>query len=193
LDLLEERSTLVVKREAQQLLPSIALSAGYTREGDDSDMKNREDKVITGVSLSWPFPDQRDRAERDVAEIAAKKTQLENENIHYRLHNTLQDLFVRMESEKELMAIADEKISLAESVLKDESENYTFGRVTLNDYIQAVNSLDSNRFNQVSHLVAWRRLFTEWLRLTDQLVNEKQIQDRHETYAPVLEKSHTDR
>jgi len=69
---------------------------------------------------------------------------------------------------------------LAEAILEDERENYSFGRVTLNDYIQAVNNLDSNRFNKVLHESLYRKLKVEWLRLTDRLVQPKDIDIRLE-------------
>jgi len=49
-----------------------------------------------------------------------------------------------------LVEVATEKIELAEAILKDEEENYSFGKVTLNDYISAVNTLDTQRFNRVN-------------------------------------------
>lgn len=46
----------------------------------------------------------------------------------------------QIEREHALPAIADEKIALAEAILEDEAENYTYGKITLNDYITAVNT-----------------------------------------------------
>jgi outer membrane protein TolC len=69
-----------------------------------------------------------------------------------------------------LVSIAKEKINLAESILKDETENYSFGKINLNDYIQAVNTLDDNRFNLVSHDIRMQKLALEWRRLADELV-----------------------
>jgi len=42
--------------------------------------------------------------------------------------------------------------------------------VTLNDYISAVNVLDSNRFNLILHSVEYKKLIIERLRITDKLV-----------------------
>jgi hypothetical protein len=76
-----------------------------------------------------------------------------------------------MEKERDLVLIADEKIKLAKEVVVDETENYSFGKVTLNDFIQAVNTLDNNRFSKVTHSNKLRTLKVEWMRLTDQLIN----------------------
>ena len=73
--------------------------------------------------------------------------------------------------------MSQKKIKLSEAILKDEAENYSFGKVTLNDYIDAVNRVDENRFSYTEHGVQLNKLLVEWLRLTDQLVDE-QVLDR---------------
>ena len=49
------------------------------------------------------------------------------------------------------------------------------GKVTLNDYIAAVNRRDSIRFDQVFRDVQGRRLMVEWMRLTDRLVRSEEV------------------
>ena len=75
-----------------------------------------------------------------------------------------------------LARISRRQVGFVLAIVKDETENYSFGKVTLNDYIQAVNVLDSNRFNKVLHESRHRKLLIEWLRLMDQLVSRKEIQ-----------------
>ena len=70
------------------------------------------------------------------------------------------------------ITLAKNKIKYSKSILKDEAKNYSFGRVTLNDYIAAVNLVDESRFSFTDHSVQLNKLLVEWLRLTDQLVNE---------------------
>ena len=70
------------------------------------------------------------------------------------------------------------KIKLAEDILLEEVKNYSFGKVTLNDYIDAVNRLDENRFNKISYIVMFNKLVVEWLRLTDKLVDKRVLRDR---------------
>ena len=78
--------------------------------------------------------------------------------------------FVTKPLEDQVNEIAEEKIRLAQSILKDETENYSFGKVSLNDYIYAVNMLDRDRYNKILRDVRYRNLMIEWLRLTDSLV-----------------------
>lgn len=182
LRLLEEKSSLEVSREADDLLPSIKLLLTYKRKGDRDGLRNPEDRVIGGVSLEWPLGHQVDRAERGTAEIERKRTALSTRNTHHRLRADLRNLRERIEREKRLMKIADEKISLARAVLRDESENYTFAKASLNDYISAVNRLDANRFNQIFHRVLWRKLILEWRRLTDDLVDLEGVRKEHSGY-----------
>lgn len=179
LRLLEEKSSLEVSREADDLLPSIKLLLTYKRKGDRDGLKNPEDRVLGGISLEWPLGHQVDRAERETAEIERKRTLLSTQNTHHRLRADLRSLRERIEREKRLMEIADEKTSLARAVLRDESENYTYAKASLNDYIVAVNGLDTNRFNRIFHRVLWRKLILEWRRLTDNLVDLNGLNKAH--------------
>jgi hypothetical protein len=54
--------------------------------------------------------------------------------------------------------------------LEDETKNYSYGKVSLNDFIDAVNRVDESRFNKILRSVQLKMLVTEWLRMTDQLV-----------------------
>lgn len=170
---LEERSSLQVARDADDLLPSINLIAGYELQGEDYQMKNSDDVIFAGLTFEWPLGNQVDKAEHEVSKVLATKTKLQTRNTYYRLYTQLIGLYLEIERECRFIKIADEKIALARAVVKDESENYSFGKVTLNDYIQAVNVLDSNRFNKVQHESLHKKLLVEWMRLMDQLVIHK--------------------
>lgn len=172
LDLLEEKSTLEVDREADDLLPSIDLFVGYTVAGEDFKIKREDNKVFGGISMEWPFPDQVDRAEYETSKIALDKTKLSTVNIHYKLYTDIKNVYQIINREKELREIAEKKILLAQEILKDESENYTYGKATLNDFIDAVNLVDNNLFNRIAHDVRYSRFAIEWLRLTDRLVEK---------------------
>ena len=92
-----------------------------------------------------------------------------------RLYTNLKNLHNQMQREKELIAVAQEKIKLAEAIVKDEKENYSLGRSNLNDLIDEVNKLEENKFNKITHTVQLRKLIIEWLRLSDSLIKESDI------------------
>lgn len=169
---LEDRSSLEVARDADELLPSINIIAGYETSGDDYGLKNEDNFLFAGISLEWPLTDQVARAELAVSRILEDKQKLATVNTYHRLYAQLMNLYLQIEREKKLIEIAEERIDLAKAILKDESENYSFGKVTLNDYIQAFNDLDNNRFNKNTHDSQYRQLLVEWLRLMDQLVHK---------------------
>jgi outer membrane protein TolC len=177
LTLLEEKSTLDVARSADDLLPSIDLKMGYSIKGDDHTLKNSDNFLYTGFSIEYPFPDQVDRAEFSMSQINEKKAELDTANVYYALYTYLKNVSLAIEREKTLLSVAEEKIILAQDVLKDETENFTYGKVSLNDYIQAVNVYDTNRFNQILHRVNYKKLIIEWLRLTDLLITKKDIEN----------------
>jgi len=179
LTLLEDKSFLQVDKDANDLLPSINLLLGYNVDGKDHDIEAEDNMVFAGISMEWPISDQLEEAEYEVSKIALDKQKLTTGNTHYKLHMDIKNLYQTINREKQLGAITKEKIGLAQSVLDDETENYSFGKVTINDYIQAVNTLDNNRFNQVLHDAQYRTFVVEWLRITDQLISKREIKERN--------------
>jgi outer membrane protein TolC len=170
LNLLIKKSGLEVDREADDLLPSINIVIGGEVSGEDYSLDESEDLVYAALELVLPFPDQVDDAEHEMAGIARKRAELRKENVRYRLYTDIRNLHHEVKKEEQLAAIFEEKVGLATSILKDETENYSFGKVTLNDYISAVNVLDNNLFGKVQHEARVARLRIELLRLTDRLV-----------------------
>lgn len=172
LRLLERQSALTTARELDDLLPSLELFAGIERTGLSPGLKRRQDRALGGLSLSLPLGNQVDRAEAETAKINERKRALGTVSADWRLRADLDNLGLFMNREKELLDVATEKIGLARSVLAEEAENYTYGKASLNDYIDSVNRLDSVRFEEIGRFVEWRRLNLEWRRLTDTLVDE---------------------
>ena len=173
LRLLERQSALTTARELDDLLPSLELFAGVERTGFSRGIdRPREDRALGGFSLQFPLGNQVDRAEAETAKIAERKRALGTVNADWRLSADLDNLALFIGREKELLDVSTQKIGLARSVLDEETENYTFGKVSLNDYIESVNRLDSVRFEEIDRFVQWRRLNLEWRRLTDSLVDD---------------------
>lgn len=179
LRLLSEQSELDVEISAGELLPSINLLFGYEVQGEDYEVKSKNDLLFGGIELEWPFPDQVNQASYQVAQLNSRKTHSGVVTRHFRLLMELRNLVSQIGRAQERAAIADEKIGLAKAVLEDESGNYTYGKVSLNDYIQAVNQLDNNRFTKIRQDAQHRTLWIEWLRRTDQLVDIKTIRENH--------------
>jgi hypothetical protein len=173
LKLLEEKSSLEVARAADDLLPSTNLLLGYKVAGEEWEIDNNDRMVFVGLSVEWPFPDKVDSAEHEISIIEERKTKLSSKNKYLQILTDLKNLHIAMERERRLLKIADEKVELTEDILLEEAENYSFGKVTLNDYIVAVNRLDENRFDKISRIVQYNKLMVEWLRLTDILVDRR--------------------
>ena len=176
LRLLERTSSLEVDREADDLLPSINLLAGHEVQGRNHGLDDSENRVFAGIEVEFPYPHVQQRAELGVARVFAEKSRLTTQNTYYRLRQQLAGLRLEMAREAQLAKIADEQIALARKVVRDETENYSFGKVTLNDYIQAVNILDNSRFSKILHESLLRRRQLEWQRLTDTLVGPSEAQ-----------------
>lgn len=175
LNLLEQQGTLEVKKVADDLLPSTNLLLGYNIEGEDWGIRNEENSYFAGIEVRWPIGRSIDKAKQKIAQIKRKKTVLSNQNKYEELRTNLKNLYQQIQREQNLINISKKKIKLSEAVLRDEAENYSFGKVTLNDYIDAVNLVDESRFSYTEHTVQLNKLLIEWLRLTDQLVDEQQV------------------
>ena len=175
LRLLEDKSSFEVDKNASELLPSINLLIGYKVDGDDFRIKNEDNLLYAGISMDWPIGEQVERAEYETSKITLNKTRLTTKNTHFQLQTDLKNLHRKILKERDIIGIIEQKIELAKAVLVDETENYSFGKVTLNDFIQAVNVLDDNRFSKTLHSLEIRKLIVEWLRLTDQLIRKDSI------------------
>ena len=174
LNLLQQQGTLEVKKAADDLLPSTNLLLGYNIEGKDWGIRNKEDHYFAGIEIRWPIGRSIDKAKQKLAQIKHKKTVLSNQNKYEELRTNLKNLYQQIQREQKIIKVAEKKIKLAEAVLRDEAENYSFGKVTLNDYIDSVNLVDETRFSFTEHTVQLNKLLIEWLRMTDQLVDEQQ-------------------
>lgn len=177
LRLLEQQGTMEVKKAADDLLPSTNLLLGYQLDGQDWGIRDQERSYFAGISLRWPMGRSVDTAKHKIAQIEYKKTQLSNQNKYEDLHTNLKNLFLQIRREQKLISVSNKKIKLAAAILKDEAENYSFGKITLNDYLSAVNRVDENRFSHTEHTVQLNKLLVEWLRLTDQLVGEEVLDE----------------
>jgi len=175
LALLENKSFLEVDKHADELLPSIDIFAGYSVDGTQHDLGNKDEMAFVGASFDWDFPTQVETAEYETAKIGSRKRVLSSESIHVQLYAKLKNISIAIEREKKLIGLAEEKISLAQSILNDETENYSLGRTTLNDLIDEINMLENNKFSKISHQIQLKKLIVEWLRLSDSLVAENDI------------------
>lgn len=170
LELLKNKSAFELDKRANELLPSIEAFAGYNVYGSHFNVRDEENKVYAGLSFSLPIGDQVGRAKHEIAKIEDKKVGLQVLNTDFQLRRDLENLYLKINREKDLLELYDEKVKLAKAILDDESKNYSLAKISLNDYIQAVNTLDSNKFNQVNHKIQLKKLLVEWMRLTDQLL-----------------------
>ena len=177
LRLLEQQGTMEVKKAADELLPSTNLLLGYQLNGKDWGIGEQDRSFFAGISLRWPIGRSVNKAKQSIAKIEHKKTVLSNQNKYEELYTNLKNLYLQIQREEKLIVFAEEKIKLAEAILSDETQNYSFGKVTLNDYIVAVNRVDESRFSYTDHNVQLNKLLVEWLRLTDLLVEKKVLKE----------------
>ena len=175
LELLEKKADTGVLLQADRLLPSINLTAGYDISGDDRFFTASEQGVFAGITMEWPLPDKQEAARHEISRINRTRVSLSNSNTKLSLETALTNLYRSIENQQLLIRLANDKIALSESIVRDEKKNYSLGKTGLNDLIDAVNRLEEHRFSCISREIEKQKLIVEWKRLTDTLVREKDI------------------
>ena len=175
LDMLEEKSDIEIDKDADDLLPSVNLFAKYSIKADDRQLNKDDKRAMVGVTLEYPFPGQVDHAEYETAKVEYQRSKLEKINTHIRIYTQLRNIYQEIEKTRELIKISEKKIETAQSIVDDDTINYSYGKVILNNYIDEVNQLDFNRFSKIQYSIRFKKLIIDWLTLTDQLVRKKDI------------------
>jgi outer membrane protein TolC len=175
LRMLEEQADLDLAIDADELLPSIKLMLSFEHNATGYDLREGESEAFVGLRAEWPLTARKERARREVSRIALRKQQLTSSNTLDRITTDLTNLKADIERERELIELSDEKITLAEAIVRDEGENYSLGKITLNDLIQQVNALENEKLTRISHMVRIRQLLAEWRRMTDRLITRNVI------------------
>jgi len=176
LDMLEEKSDLEVDKDADDLLPSIDLFTEYAIKADDRELEKDDKRVMAGLTLEYPFPGQVEHAEFETSKIEYEKRVLEKINTHIRIYTELRNIYEEIEKTRELIKISEKKIETAQSIVDDDTINYSYGKVILNNFIDEVNQLDFNRFSRIQYSIRLKKLIIDWLTLTDQLVRKKDLE-----------------
>jgi len=175
LDMLEEESDLQVDKDADDLLPSVEIFAEYSIKADDRQLEEDDKRVLAGVTLDYPFPGQVEYAEYETAKVECQRRKLDKINTHARIYTQLRNIYQEIERTRELIKISEKKIRTAQAIVDDDTVNYSYGKVILNNFIDEVNQLDSNRFSKIQYSIKLKKLVIDWLTLTDQLVREKDL------------------
>ncbi|MBN2041153.1 MAG: TolC family protein [Spirochaetes bacterium] len=171
LSVIEQKGSIEVKRNANALLPSVNLLFGYSKEKATGLSADTEDSLYAGVSLDFPFRQQKNRAAYNISKIEEKKTALSSENTRQKLRTDLKNIYTQIQLEKKLILSADRKIQLGTRIVKSETKDYQLARIQLSELIKSINDLESYKNKKVYHTVKLHTLRIEWLRLLDKLVS----------------------
>jgi outer membrane protein TolC len=173
LRLLEETAGLELDIASAKLIPEIALYMYYDASGDGFSLNDPDESYYAGIQVDLPVPDSYDRASYKIEKIEEQKQKISTEHSYRLIKDGLEQLYLEIEREKLMLDIASQKIKLSDSILKDEQKNYSYGKISLNDYIDAVNRQDEMRFSSIQHRIKLKQLQIQWLEFTDSLVTRK--------------------
>jgi outer membrane protein TolC len=162
LDKLAEEDKTATQIAARNLLPSITFSSTLTQDDETSG--------YVGATVAFPIFRSQAKATFEAAKIEEIETEASVATTKSTLLAQLHAIHNSLKSQNTLIELATTKRRLAYSILQEESENYSYGKINLNDYIVAVNQYDQARFDEIDRKITYQQLITEWKRLTDQLV-----------------------
>jgi outer membrane protein TolC len=156
------------------LLPSASLYATYTISGDEYVFyPNTQHEVSIGIDFKLPFPKTQSESAYKIKELHIRKSILNSQNKIIQLERDLRILLKSMQYQVQMIGLAENKIRLAEDIVREEEKNYRNGKTDLNSLISAYNTLESNRYSKNNLEVLLHLSYIQWLRVTDCLVNEK--------------------
>ena len=159
---LEKEDSTSTQIAARNLLPSISLSSTITQYDETSG--------YVGATVAFPLFKSQAKATFEAAKLEEHETAADIATTKSTLFAQLTSIHNTLESQKILIRLAKQKRRLAYSILQEESENYSYGKINLNDYIVAVNQYDQARFDEIDRKITYQQLITDWKRLTDQLI-----------------------
>jgi multidrug efflux pump subunit AcrB/outer membrane protein TolC len=162
LDQVTSQTDLEEDRALRDLLPSVQLSTSIANQSSTYG--------TIGASISLPLFNAAAKATHEIAKLDVQKVVLETRTNRDSYLTTMRNNHVSLTTQKKLIDVAIQKRQLAQKILKEESENYSFGKITLNDYIVAVNRYDSARFDEIDRKITFQQISVEWKRLSDRLV-----------------------
>lgn len=172
LKLVEQKDKLELKKYADALLPSADLFLGYSIYGENFALESDRGKFYIGINMEYPITGEKHRAMKKISQQELKKTLISFTNTHSEIYTDILNLYSQLEKEKKLVDLYERKISIAEDILKDEKQNYSYGRIKLNDLITARNTLEEVKVDKIYHVIQHHLLLIEWQRITDTLVNK---------------------
>ena len=176
LDLLVQGGKLKGIRAADDLLPSVNLLAGYSigTQAFGSTTYSQH-QMYGGLQFSFPLGRQKEKAALKITRIEQRKNLINKKDTRERLKNDLKTLHRRIRQEEKFITTAESRFELARRIAVEEARLYRQARSPLKNLIEARTTLEDSRLNLINHRVQLSTLRLEWLRLTDQLVEGKNL------------------
>lgn len=172
LQMINKNSDLELKVALDDLLPSAKLYGGYSFKGDGYFFNsNRTHNVILGISIDVPAIQPHERSTYKIRKIEKNKSKLSYINDLDDIKTELMELYNNIETEKKIIELSEQKVTLSEQIIKAELKDYSQGRASLDDLIAVYNTLDSNNLSKINHTIQLSKYYIEWYRLTDTLIS----------------------
>ena len=177
--LINKTNSMSLVLAVDDLLPTAKLYGGYTFQKEYKELVDPPDDIHTfdlGVKMDLSIPQLGTFADYNNKRIEKDKKILNQKNKMHDLWVSFNILYQKVENEKSLLTLSDQKIDLSQKIVNEELKQYNQGLSSLNDLIQVYDALDNNRLSQTNHKISYAKYYIEWLRLSDTLVtNDKEI------------------
>ncbi|MGL1936349.1 MAG: TolC family protein [Fibrobacterales bacterium] len=151
------------------LLPSLSLYGGV----DLTDIRTKDNsKVVAGVTLNFPVYKKSIHLEKELIAIDQQKTVLRSRSSKLMVETRMHQMSEQIVLKKRMIADAEKRLALSEKILKAEAVEYQYGRTTLNNILQAQNSVHSSRRSIVQKQIEVAKLWVSLMELADRLVTK---------------------
>lgn len=156
---LKELNSLNVILAAEELLPTLTGYGNVEFTERDGDILENS-TISTGVSLSFPFRKEHEKLDIERLKVEKQKLSMNAENVQEVQKLNLALIASDIENSKTNIEVIEQQLEFSEKIYKAELKDYESGRSSLNDLIQAQNSIHTNRlvkFNTQME-IAYKRL-----------------------------------
>jgi outer membrane protein TolC len=153
----------------ESALPTLRVYAGAGLYTPENNWKETP-KIFAGVKWQHNLTRTQNQAKQQMARNEVQRTQAQIYNEVVSLLQTLQLLAVEWEGTQQQIAIQKQQIALSESVLQLEHIEYQYGRIGINDLLQAQNRLQEARLAKTNYKITLERIYLRWLHATNELL-----------------------
>ena len=168
--LLQKQAGIHMQRAQRNLMPSL-----FWHNTFDYQKEQQQFYAQSYVLMNLPIIKPKEKAEAKHKSLTNDLQKAENFENYLQLEIRIQQAKVALQQEQKRLQLLSQKRQIAHDILKQEQHHYHFGKITLNDYMLAVNRYDTARLDELEQTLNYQQLYIKWQALTDSLVIDSKL------------------